>query len=108
MIIRVGQEEYMNYEATGVIMYGKLGETGNAHPLYKVGNDTDNIHLMNMQLHAIKHFVQCFIYRRSLLRRPVHWLGVIVDEPPIAVCQLSLVIINHFWELKHVNALLDC
>ena len=34
MIIRVGQEEYMNYEATGVIMYGKLGETGNAHPLY--------------------------------------------------------------------------
>ena len=81
MIIRVGQEEYMNYEATGVIMYGKLGETGNAHPLYKVGNDTDNIHLMHLQLHAFKHFVHVlFIDAHCFEGQCIGWVSLLMNH----------------------------
>lgn len=36
MIIKVGQEEYMNYDGASPVVYGKLGDLGDAHPLFKV------------------------------------------------------------------------
>lgn len=36
MIIKVGHEEYMNYDNDQPTLYGKLGELGDVHPLYKV------------------------------------------------------------------------
>jgi len=36
VIIKVGQEEYMNYDDSNSTKYGRLGETGPTHPLYMV------------------------------------------------------------------------